>query len=243
MQQTSETYKALLAAGAPKQPRVTIYNADGSGGVTYYRDNIVSASTRASMLGSDLTVGACIAKELNLVLRNVNAVPRMAMIRVQYRLYDAGPPAQYSEWINKGIYFVDTREEGNGVVTLDCFDPMLKTDQSYTQSGDQGQWPKTDLAVVQEIASRIGVAVDTRTTEIISRHFAIEYPGYGEDAYTCRDVLGFIGTMYGGNWIITDENKLRLIILGDIPANMTNLLITQTGDYILIGGYRILVSR
>ena len=47
--------------------------------------------------------------------------------------------------------------------------------------------------------------------------------------------------MYGGNWIITDENKLRLIVLGDIPAGDTSLLVDQYGDFITIGGYRIIV--
>lgn len=244
MQQTSETYKALLAAGAPKEFRALVYRTPSSFN-TYNADTIVSATTRAAMLDSKLTIGNCIAKELNLVLRNLSGlqtiIPRMAQIRMQFRLNDG---ATQSEWLPKGTFFIDTRDESyGGVLAIDAFDPMLKAEQSFTRPGEQGQWPRSDITIVNLIASRIGVTVDARTTAIITNNYQIPYPGYGDGAYTCRELLGYIGTMYGGNWIITDENKLRLIILGDIPAGDTNLLVDQVGDYITIGGYRIIVSR
>ena len=244
MQPTSETYKALLAAGAPKEFRALVYRTPSSFN-TYNADTIVSATTRAAMLDSKLTIGNCIAKELNLVLRNLSGlqtiIPRMAQIRMQFRLNDG---ATQSEWLPKGTFFIDTRDESyGGVLAIDAFDPMLKAEQSFTRPGEQGQWPRSDITIVNLIASRIGVTVDARTTAIITNNYQIPYPGYGDGAYTCRELLGYIGTMYGGNWIITDENKLRLIILGDIPAGDTNLLVDQVGDYITIGGYRIIVSR
>lgn len=243
MQPTSDAYKALLAAGAPKEYRALIYRTSSSYNI-YNNTKIVSASTRAAMLDAKLTVGNCIAKELNLVLRNLSGmptIPRMAKIRMQFRLNDG---TQHSEWIPKGTYFIDTRDESyGGVLTIDAFDPMLKAEQSFTQPGEQGQWPRSDIIIVNQIVSRIGVALDSRTTAIINKSYQIPYPGYGDGAYTCREILGYIGSMYGGNWTITDENKLRLIILGDIPPGDTNLLVTQNGDFITIGGYRIIVSR
>lgn len=296
MQQTSTLYQMLLAAGAPKEAQAVIYETAQMAHV-YGDQKLVSATTRAAMLGAGLAIGNCIAKELHLVILDPviigfvpvtdaaypperypqyryvndtngawwvcngeewmrqpkvydptrdNPIPRMARIQMRYRL--AGLPdivgGRPSEWISKGTFFVDTRESSNGVLTIDAYDAMLKAEQPFTTSGDQGGWPRTDnMAMVDEIASRIGVIVDPRTREIITKHYEIGYPGYGEGAYTCRDVLGFLGSAYAGNWIITDEDKLRLIRLGDIPSNTTNLLITETGDYILIGGDRILVSR
>lgn len=235
MQTTSNLYKTLLAAGAPKEVRAII------AGVTYGQDKIVSASTHASLMDKAATIGNCVAKELNLVLRNPSDIPRMAEIRMQFRLNNG---SQQSEWLPKGTYFIDTRDQDTyGVLTIDAFDPMLKADQSFTTSGEQGSWPRTDITVVNQICSRIGVTLDSRTTEIITAGYQIQYPGYGEGAYTMREVLGFIGSMYAGNWIITDENKLRLLVLGDMPTDTTNLLITEYGEYILIGGYRIRVSR
>lgn len=242
MQQTSETYKALLAAGAPKQVRARIYRT-ASAYNTYNQDKIVSAVTRASMLDQALTVGNCIAKELNLVLRNYSGmptIPRMAKIVMEYRLYASAQ--SYSEWIPKGTYFIDTRDEGNGVLSIDAFDPMLKADQAMLSAGVQGYWPQSDVSVVNTIAARIGVPVDERTTALLTKGYQIPYPVAGDAPYTMREVLGYIGSAYGGNWIITDENKLRLVVIGDIPETGTNLLVTQGGDYITIGGYRIIVS-
>lgn len=234
MQAVSALYRQLLAANAPKEFRAII------AGVTYGQDKIVSASSKAALMDKAATIGNCVAKELNLVLRNPGSIPRMAQIRMQFRLNDG---TQQSEWLPKGTFFIDTRDEGNGVLTIDAFDPMLKCDQSFTTSGEQGSWPRTDITVINQICSRIGVTLDARTAAIITSGYTIQYPGYGEGAYTMREILGFIGSMYAGNWIITDENKLRLLVLGDMPDDSTSLLITEYGEYIVMGGYRIRVSR
>lgn len=240
MQETSATYKRLLAAGAPKVVQTII------AGVTYGPARIESATIRSAMLLPDTLIGNCIAKELHLRLRDAGSgfnIPRMASIQMRYRLQNPDVVSDYSEWIPKGVYFVDTRDEGNGVLSIDAFDPMLKTNVSFTGSGDQGFWPRSDVTIVAQVASRIGVTVDERTYAILTRGYQIQYPGYGNGAYTMREMLSQIGIAYGGNWIITDQNQLRLIILGDIPSDQSNYLVTQTGDYIVIGGYRILVSR
>lgn len=234
MQAVSALYRQLLAANAPKEFRAII------AGVTYGQDKIVSASSKAALMDKAATIGNCAAKELNLVLRNPGEIPRMAQIQMQFRLNSG---TQQSEWLPKGTFFIDTRDEGNGVLTIDAFDPMLRCDQSFTTSGEQGAWPRTDITVVNQICSRIGVTLDARTAAILTAGYTIQYPGFGEGAYTMRELLGFIGSMYAGNWIITDENKLRLLVLGDIPDDSTSLLITEYGEYITMGGFRIRVSR
>lgn len=231
MQTTSATYDALLAAGAPKEVRAII------AGTTYGQNKIVSATIRASLMEQAATIGNAVAKQLDITLRNYGSIPRMAQIQVQFRL-KSGNTA--SEWLPKGTYFIDTRDEGNGVISITAYDPMLKADQSYTTNGSQGGWPKTDLQVVQNICSRIGVTLDSRTTAIMTSGYQIQYPGYGEDAYTMRELLQFVASAYAGNFYITDENKLLLVGLGDFPPE-TNYLVTENGDAILIGGYKILV--
>lgn len=234
MQSVSLLYRQLLAANAPKEVQAII------AGTVYGQDKIVSANSKAALMDKAATIGNCVAKELTLVLRNPGEIPRMAQIQMRFRLNNG---TQQSEWLPKGTFFIDTRDEGNGVLTIDAFDPMLKCDQSFTTSGEQGTWPRTDITVVNQICSRIGVTLDARTAAIITAGYSIQYPGYGEGAYTMREILGFIGSMYAGNWIITDENKLRLLVLGDMPDDTTNLLITEYGEYIVMGGYRIRVSR
>lgn len=231
MQATSQTYKNLLAAGAPKEVQAII------AGTTYTQAKIMSASVSAAVESEAATVGNTVAKTLNLVLRNPGEIPRMAQIQMQYRLNDG---TTQSEWIPKGTFFIDTRDEGNGVLSIVAYDAMLKADQPYATSGEQGGWPRVDINVAQTIASRIGTTFDSRNVQIMTARYSVPFPGYGDGAYSMREVLGYIGAMYAGNWIVTDQNTLRLIQLGDIPTK-TDYLVTETGDYILIGGYRILV--
>lgn len=259
MQQTSQTYKTLLAAGALKEVRAKIYRTNSAYNIYYGYDDpdnpngaqIISATTRAAMFDSELSIGNCIAKELNLVLTNFTGfptIPRMAKIVMEFRLNDG---TTQSEWYPKGTFFIDTRDESyQGILTINAYDPMLKSEQSFTKAGNQGNWPRSDVSVVQTIATAMGVEIDSRTTAILNKGYQINYPGivledgtpqYSQDgAMSMRQVLGYIGAMYGGNWIITDENKLRLIVLGDIPVQ-TNYLITQNNNIITMGGYRILV--
>lgn len=231
MQAVSSTYQTLFEANAPAQIRAVI------SGTTYRENKIVSARTIASLMGTAATVGNCVAKQLNLVLYNPGNIPRMARIAMSYRLSDG---SSTSEWIPKGTYFIDTRSTDNDVVTIEAYDAMLKTCQDFLTNGsDVGSWPRTDISVVSTIASAIGVSVDPRTTEIMTKGYLVQFPGVGYGAYTMRDVLGFVGSMYAGNWIITDQNTLRLVCLGRVrtPAYLG----TENSEAILIGGDLILV--
>lgn len=196
-----------------------------------------------------------------------------------------------SEWVPKGVYYIDTREydKESGVLRLNGFDAMLKGEQDFMQSGDQGTWPQIDRNIVCDVASRIGLGKDTytavsnpsgnpknkgwyyksgskyylsfdtsvksgttyytrsntgldaRTMPLLNKYYKVGYPGYGESAYTVREVLGYVGSMYAGNWIINDEGLLRLVILGDIPAE-TNYLIDELDRRITLGGDRLVMT-
>lgn len=98
-------------------------------------------------------------------------------------------------------------------------------------------FPATDLNVVYDIAAKIGVSVDPRTIPFINKAYTIQYPSQ----YTMREVLGYIGGMYAGNWIINDLGKLQLIPLYDLPAE-TSLLTDEMGYRLVFGGDRILVE-
>ena len=54
----------------------------------------------------------------------------MAEIRSYFRVVN---DTQQSEWISKGVYFVDTREADTttGLLTLHAYDAMLKGEQAY----------------------------------------------------------------------------------------------------------------
>lgn len=145
----------------------------------------------------------------------------------------------YSEWIQQGVYFVDTREviksESNvDVLVLHGYDAMLKAEQMFVSSTIIGN--SVDIDMVNEIARIMGVAVDERTTALMTMGYIIPLP----TGYTLREVLGYIASMYAGGFIITDVGKLRLVSVLEMPEE-TNFLINQDYDYITFGGYRIIV--
>lgn len=229
MRQTSALYQALLRdPGSRKEIRVMV------AGTIYVENQIVSLSTKADLLSTDtMGVGGAVAKEIDLSLVNPGAIPRMAEIIPSYRLVKG---EQASEWIQKGIFYIDTRSTDGltGVLTVHGYDAMLKAEQVW-EPVQSLTFPMTMRAAATEIARLMGVAIDPRTT--FNDAYLVDYPA---NEYTLRDVLRYIAVAHAGNWIITDAGQLRLVTFGEIPPE-TNYLITEYGSAITFGGVRILV--
>lgn len=154
---------------------------------------------------------------------------------------------QYSEWLPKGTYFIDTREGDSSFVSIHGYDAMMMAEQPYVST--EHDWPYPDIDVVNEIAETIGVEVDERTTEVITQGFLIQLPEqYATDAdaeigdyFTMRDVLAGIAGLYGGSFIINDMGLLQLLCPWDRPIE-TNYLTDENGNYITVGGNRVLLG-
>lgn len=205
-------------------------------GVTYDKTTLISMRTSHQMFSGKPEIGHAIAGEITaeLLVPSVD-IPTMAELRPYVRAVNA---TQQSEWLPQGIYFIDTRsqtknEHGENVLTIHGFDAMLMAEQYYNGSitGDS-----TDTQMVAEIASLLGVSVDSRTYSIMTNAYTIPFPS----GYTLREVLGYIASMYVGSFLMTEEGKLRLVSLLELPAE-TNYLIDNLGDVITFGGDRILV--
>lgn len=223
---TSQTYNDLIADPAHYfNVKVVI------GGVTYGRNAIVSLQTQSGLFAnSQPVVGSCVAGEIDLVMLTPTvAIPRMAGIEVYVQATDG---TDVSEWIPQGMYYIDTREEtkddGVPTLTIHGYDAMLKTEMMFP--GVTASFPMDDTDVVDMIASFIGVSVDARTYDAMTHSYQISAPV----DYTMREVLSFIGSMYAGNWIITQEGKLLLVALNGIPEE-TSLLVDEAGNIITFG--------
>ena len=152
---------------------------------------------------------------------------------------------QQSEWLPKGVYYIDTRQtshndDGVTLMELHGYDAMLKAEQYW---GDDmmpsGGWPDdglTDIQVVQMIAAKMGVEVDSRTVTDMDGGYKIPMP----IGYTLREVLGYLAAPYLGCFIMTEQGKLRMVSILDLPPE-TNYLIDNAGYAITFGGTRILV--
>ena len=232
MHTTSDLYKTLLHnQNHEKEIKLNI------AGVEYGMGNIISCSTSGGIF-SEPGIGNCTSRQIELEVLPVGTIPRQAKIQVFVRLVYG---VQSSEWIPKGEFFISKRQKNKltGSLKITGYDAMLKAEQTWlTADYATETWPMPQADAVNDIAYRMGVEVDSRN--VLSANFPVEYPVGENGDLTMREVLSGIAVSNCGNWIITDDGKLRLIVYGDIPAE-TNYLIDENGYAILFGGVRILV--
>lgn len=188
------------------------------GGVTYTA--ISAPIIDRACLGDTLSVGNCIAASMKVSILTDDDIPASAKVIIKARITDE---VDYSEWLEMGTFYIDSREENSGLVTLQCYDSMLKAGQNYVEDNDTTgriDWPQSMQACVKEIAARIGVAIDPRTVIKTTAPYQVPYPA----KLTMMQVLGYIGACHGGNWVITPENKLRLIPLVPQPVDSFDII-------------------
>ncbi len=230
---TSALYKSIFA-----DPNHVVEWRISVNGTVYAEDRIASSAGggdsrptlgRQLLSGSEPTVGECIAATFSCAIFEASsAVPRMAAVVPAYRLVLG---EQASEWITLGTFYIDTRsvDKVTGALSLSCYDRMLIADgaggQSYADVTGFASWPQSMAAVVTEIASIIGVGLDSRNVIHSGGGYMVDYP----NDLTMREVLGYIAAAHGGNFCITPGNALRLVPLTggtdtlDLGANAAGL--------------------
>lgn len=243
MQNTSELWKQLYSNPDHKSEfKIEIVSSDGREHV-YRMNSIIDISVNSDLFaGGSPKVGQCVSAHLktSLYLPNDDIVKKSQLTVFQRLTYRN----TVSEWISHGTYFVDKHSRSKiGVTTIDAYDSMLKGDKAYynidgdnfirtvgdqqiydledyaletADSFDPEEWPKSDIQMVKIIASRyIGVTLHPNVEAMINKSYEVQYPGFGEGAYTIRQILGFIASMYGGSFIIDESNRLKFIRLFD----------------------------
>lgn len=213
---------------------ILIASSAADGG--YREAQIWKCRTNQQVFANTPTVGNAIAAEIDVQLtRPAWDIPRRAMIKPYVRATDG---VRVSEWIQKGVYFIDTREytasaDDLNIMTLHGYDAMLMTEQDYPSDTDS-EYPKLDIRIVEHIAESIGVSVDARTYTIMTDGYMFPLPL----GYSSREVLCMIASAYGGNFVMSDVGELRLVMLNELPPE-TGLLIDHAGYRIVFGEDRI----
>ena len=229
MQTTSDLYKQLLRTpGCRKEIAVEI------AGETYGENRVIMLNPTPRLFRNNkMEVGSAVAADLQFSLHHPGDIPVGAQIIPKYRLRVGD---RVSEWVQKGVYYIYTREPNAKEDTLfiTAFDAMVRGDKVWEP--DQAlEFPMTMRRAVEVIAALMGVEVDN--LESISTEYTIDYPA---NDWTQRNILQFIAAAHGGNFSMTDLGRLRLVLLNDLPEE-TNYLVDSYGSAITFGGVRILV--
>lgn len=234
MQHTSALYQQIFKIPAHKK-EICVEIA----GEQYGENRIVSLTTSGGIF-SEPDIGNCASRQIDLVLLEPGTIPRQAKMKVFVRLVSG---ELVSEQIQKGEFFISTRKKDKrtGKLTIHGFDAMLRaSDVWLTPDYSYENWPMSQTAAIEDIASRMGVLVDNRTWANLKADCPIDYPVDENGDLTMTDILEGIATANAGNWIISDKGSLLFLGFGDIPEE-TNFLVTEYGAAITLGGVKILV--
>lgn len=231
-QATSALWKALWRAPGTARE----YQFDIAGKI--YGPDVEVTHSVDSGLYEQFGIGNAATAKLTLSLF-AESVPKGAAIKRYIRLRNG---ERVSEWLPKGVFFINRRGEEDGYWTLEAFDAMRRAEQSWEP--DQSlEFPLPMPEAVAEFARIMEVEIDPRTR--LNPAYAIDYPASDPesesgDYYSIRQHLQWIAAAHAGNWIITGEGKLLLVPLLSIPPE-TNYLVTEHGDAITLGGVKLLV--
>lgn len=227
MQNTSQLYQDILS----DRNHWFEYKLEVEGAGTFGEDVVRSIQTKSEMFQDDPEIGKAVSAEIDVEMLTPSAeLPQMAEMRPFVRVCAEG---RQSEWIPQGVFYIDTRSRSKNqsafsVLTIHGFDAMMKAEQPFQSNTITGD--STDTDMVDEIASILGVEVDPRTYDIMTSGYTVPLP----TGYSCREVLGFIGSMYVGSFVMTEEGKLRLVSILELPPE-TNYLITEEAENITFG--------
>ena len=134
MQTVSELYNEIIVH--PNHWFETALVIGELGGLTIddaaYRENtIFSLRTSHRLFKDDYpTVGSAVAGEIDVEMVDpAISIPKMAKVRPYVRATDG---ARYSEWLPRGVFYVDTREvtrnsNGLDVLTIHGYDDIAQT--------------------------------------------------------------------------------------------------------------------
>lgn len=103
------------------------------------------------------------------------------------------------EYIPLGIYNIDDIEKTDYTIKITAFDNMIKFETPYFSN--LGDTP-TLQQVVNELSSKTGV------------QFVGSLPAYNVkklEGFTCREILGYVASLCGGNAVITRDGKFTIV--------------------------------
>ena len=195
---------SFIANGGSYEWKIT------NNGVTYGDANL-SGGKLTEGVYSQIGIGNVIAKQLNLVLYDVNIDPTYPIIPT----VDATDNSGTTTTIGKGTYYVDTIEKSpySDYTEITAYDVILKADVPYMKTGT---WSTTDdETIVTDIATNVlGVSIESYTATLLSAPLTIDQaPDIGDNGTSCREMLSVIAVMRGGNWIINDADELEFVPL------------------------------
>ncbi len=202
MRSVSDTWAALAADGSFR------FDAKLKIGDAEY-DKITAPRISRPLLSGPLTVGGCMSATLKVSILTEDKFSSGTEVQVLGRLTNGTAATVCSEWLSFGTFHITKVDDLSvgGIVSLEGYDDMLLAN-SNAFAGVLTE-TQTMKAAVDDIAADMGVELDPRTVIGTGEGYTVTV----DKKLTKRQVLGYIAACHGGNWIITEDRKLRLVPL------------------------------
>lgn len=209
-----QQYQALGADKFRYKFQVTIDN------VIVSSDKIYSLKKNYGLSAQDFELGNTISARLDLEIFDTGInIPKNAQVVLEAKI---DGHLGSTPWVKCGEFYVDYREAVKSKLKLECYDCMLYAEQPYAENLVTGDWPRSMLDILQEIATRIHTTLAPGVAGMINSNYYVPYP----NKLKCREILGFIAASHGGNFYINDNGELQLWK----PNNGTSLANITTGN-------------
>lgn len=183
------------------------------------------------MFSEGFTLGSCPSGYFEFAARDKHTyIPKNSEVRFEIKI--SGERGD-TEWFPFGTYFIDNRVVGKSTLTFQCYDRMLFADKPFwdTYVEWSGDPSAKSLRPVMKMSKVLTVIADGMSARLDPRNRIFNDPEVRIDAdYTCREVLRDIAISNAGNFIITDEDTLRLLVL----ANDSGGSIESRNDFLVL---------
>lgn len=189
-------------------------------GVEHNSNDIYSLEINRSLFSGDkFQLGTAQSAACKVVFEPSINPPRNAEVRIAVK-------ANLEHWQPLGTFYIDTRKDSQGVLTVECFDKMLFAERLFIMPKENREYPMTMLTALQYIVSECGFEVDESVQ--LNSNFFIEYP----NELTMREVLMHIASAHAGSFYINNHGKLALWTID----TSSNHIITAEQTFDLIKG-------
>ena len=201
MQNVSSSYlEKIKEPSRSFECRVTIGNN------VYTNADIINISIEDVQPTDGFTIGAAVSKSLELTLSTSNIIYSNSKVKLEIGL-NIGSTFEY---ILIGHFHIEDIISTDYSTKLTCYDNMIKFEKPYFSNLGKTSSLKN---IINELATITGV------------EFTGSLPSYNLnklEGFTCREILGFVASICGGNAYITREGKFTIKTPETIDYSITS---------------------
>ena len=201
MQTTSTAYKTEIKKPSRSfECKVTIWNN------IYNNDDIVDIILDTVQPQEGFSIGNTPSQTLDLTLLNRgDTIYSTSQVKVEIGL----KISDTIEYVLMGYFNIDDIEKTDYTTKITAYDNMIKFETSYFSSLVN---TPTLQQVVNELVTKTGV------------QFTGSLPAYTVsklEGFTCREILGYVASLCGGNALITRDGKFTVVYPKDINYSIS----------------------